>query len=125
MPVKFKYGSGKVPFFAWKGRRFMRTSADFIEMKRLHQPIAMLTAYDAPTAKAQAEAGIDIILVGDSVGTNMLGYQSEQEVTLADMLHHASAVRRGAPGSFMIVDLPYKSYETPQMAVANAQSLLA
>lgn len=103
----------------------MRRSADFIEMKQQGRPIAMLTAYDAPTARAQALAGIDIILVGDSVGTNMLGYQSEREVTLDDMLHHASAVRRGAPEGFVIVDLPYATYETPQLAVENAQKLVA
>jgi 3-methyl-2-oxobutanoate hydroxymethyltransferase len=102
----------------------MRKSADFIQMKQRGQPIAMLTAYDAPTAKACALAGVDILLVGDSVGTNMLGLQSEREVTLADMLHHARAVRRGAPDSFIIVDLPYKTYETPPMAVENAQKLI-
>ena len=55
----------------------------------------MLTCYDYPTARMQDEAGIDIVFVGDSVGTNILGYKSEMEVTMADMLHHLKAVRRG------------------------------
>jgi 3-methyl-2-oxobutanoate hydroxymethyltransferase len=93
----------------------------FFEMKRQRRPIAVLTAYDAPTAKAEAEAGVDILLVGDSVGTNMLGYRSEKEVTLADICHHVRAVRRGAPEAAIIGDLPYCTYETPDMALANAR----
>jgi len=96
----------------------------FLDMKRRGEPIAMLTAYDAPTARAQAAAGVDILLVGDSVGTNMLGYASEQEVTLADMAHHVAAVRRGAPESYIIGDLPFATYEAPAEAVANARTLL-
>lgn len=95
----------------------------FVEMKRKGEKISMLTAYDYPTAKAEAEAGIDIILVGDSVGTNILGYESEQQVTLADILHHLRAVRRGAPKSVILADLPYRTYETPELAVANAEKL--
>jgi 3-methyl-2-oxobutanoate hydroxymethyltransferase len=97
----------------------------FFEMKRQGAPIAVLTAYDAPTAKAEAEAGVDILLVGDSVGVNMLGYASETEVTLADMRHHIAAVRRGAPDAAIIGDLPYKTYETPQLALASAAQLIA
>lgn len=103
----------------------MSRTARFFEMKQRGEKIAMLTAYDYPTAKAEAEAGIDIILVGDSVGTNMLGYQSEQEVTLADIAHHLRAVRRGAPDTFLLADLPYRTYETVDMAVANAKILAA
>jgi 3-methyl-2-oxobutanoate hydroxymethyltransferase len=103
----------------------MRTSFDFLSMKREGRPIAMLTAYDAPTAKAEAESGVDIILVGDSVGTNVLGYKSEREVTLADICHHTAAVRRGAPETFVLSDLPYLTYETPEEAVANARKLVA
>ena len=72
----------------------MRVLARFAEMKRKGEKIAMLTAYDAPQARAQEEAGIDVILVGDSVGVNILGYSSEREVTLADMAHHIA--RRAA-----------------------------
>jgi 3-methyl-2-oxobutanoate hydroxymethyltransferase len=102
----------------------MGTPARFFEMKRAGRPIAMLTAYDAPTAAAEAAAGMDILLVGDSLGTNMLGYKSEREVTLADMAHHARAVRRGAPQAVIVVDLPYATYETPAMALANARVLV-
>lgn len=95
----------------------------FFEMKRRGEKISMLTAYDYPTAKAEAEAGVDILLVGDSVGTNILGYASEQEVTLADIAHHVRAVRRGAPQSVILADLPYSTYDTPDMAVTNARKL--
>jgi 3-methyl-2-oxobutanoate hydroxymethyltransferase len=95
-----------------------------LEKKRQGKPIAVLTAYDYPTAKAEAEAGIDIILVGDSVGTNVLGYASEKEVTLADIAHHVRAVRRGAPQTPILADLPYRSYEQPAAAVANARVLI-
>jgi 3-methyl-2-oxobutanoate hydroxymethyltransferase len=102
-----------------------RTTARFFDMKRHGEKITVLTAYDYPTAKAEAEAGIDIILIGDSVGTNMLGYTSEKEVTLADIAHHVRAVRRGAPDTVLIADLPYQTYETAEMAVANAKLLIA
>ena len=74
----------------------MRLLARFAEMKRKGEKIAMLTAYDAPQARAQEAAGIDVILVGDSVGVNMLGYASEREVTLADMARVVSQVQRSA-----------------------------
>ena len=90
-----------------------KKTARFFDMKRKGQPIAVLTGYDAPTAKAEEAAGVDIILVGDSVGTTMLGYASERDVTLADMCHHVGAVRRGAPKTTIIADLPYRSYDTP------------
>lgn len=102
----------------------MSKTARFFEMKREGRPIAVLTAYDAPTAKAEAEAGVDILLVGDSVGMNMLGYASEKEVTLADICHHVRAVRRGAPEAAIIGDLPYMTYETPDMALANARLVI-
>ncbi len=101
----------------------MSQASRFFEMKRRAEKIAMLTAYDYPTAKAEVEAGVDILLVGDSVGTNILGYQSEQEVTLADIAHHVRAVRRGAAHATILTDLPYKTYDTPEMAVANARLL--
>ncbi|HEY1736670.1 MAG TPA: 3-methyl-2-oxobutanoate hydroxymethyltransferase, partial [Methylovirgula sp.] len=81
------------------------------------------TAYDAPTAKAEAEAGVDILLVGDSLGTNILGYQSEKEVTLSDIAHHVRAVRRGAPHIAILADLPNRTNETPAKALANAREL--
>jgi len=97
----------------------------FFDMKQQAAPIVMLTAYDAPTAKAEWEAGVDIILVGDSVGTNILGYASEKDVTLSDICHHTSAVRRGAAEAFILADLPYKTYETPDAAVTHARALIA
>ncbi len=101
----------------------MDIKARFSEMKRQGRPIAVLTGYDFPTAKAEAEAGVDLILVGDSVGTNLLGYASEQDVQLADIAHHVRAVRRGAPATPILADLPYHTYETPEMAVASARTL--
>ena len=71
------------------------TSEGLTLKKRAGEPIAVLTCYDYPTARCQDEAGVDIIFVGDSVGTNVLGYSSEKEVTLDDMAHHLKAVRRG------------------------------
>ncbi|MGH6811522.1 MAG: 3-methyl-2-oxobutanoate hydroxymethyltransferase [Methylocella sp.] len=101
-----------------------KDTARFFDMKRKVEPIAVLTGYDAPTAKAEEAAGIDIILVGDSVGTNMLGYASERDVTLADMCHHVGAVRRGAPKTTIIADLPYRSYGTPEIAVKSSRRLI-
>jgi 3-methyl-2-oxobutanoate hydroxymethyltransferase len=103
----------------------MSKAARFFDMKRRGAKIAVLTAYDAPTSRAEAQAGVDIILVGDSVGANMLGYASEREVTLADMRHHIAAARRGAPEAAIIGDLPFQTYDTPAAAVANAKELVA
>ena len=92
--------------------------------KQARQKITMLTGYDYPTACLEDQAGIDIILVGDSVGTNVLGYASEREVTMGDMVHHLKAVRRGVVQAYLLADLPYQSYETPQLALDNASTLL-
>jgi 3-methyl-2-oxobutanoate hydroxymethyltransferase len=97
----------------------------FRAKKQARQKISMLTGYDYPTACLEDQAGIDIILVGDSVGTNVLGYASEREVTMADMVHHLKAVRRGVVQAFVLADLPYQSYATPQLAFENATTLLA
>ena len=95
----------------------------FRDMKRRGEKIVVLTAYDAPTARIEVEAGVDIILVGDSVGVNVLGYGHEREVTLADMTHHIAAVRRGAPHAYLIGDLPYATYDTPREAQESARRL--
>ena len=92
--------------------------------KHEQQPITVLTCYDYPTARMQDEAGIDIIFVGDSVGTNILGYKSEMEVTMADMLHHLKAVRRGVTDAYLLIDLPYGSDRNSKQAVANANLFL-
>jgi 3-methyl-2-oxobutanoate hydroxymethyltransferase len=99
--------------------------ANFVAKKRAQEPIVMVTCYDYPTAQMEDAAGIDIIFVGDSVGTNVLGYTAETEVTMADMLHHLKAVRRGVQAAYLLVDLPYGAYDTPQLALANARRLVA
>lgn len=103
----------------------MKKTAEYLKAARqAGRKITMLTCYDFPTAVIQQAADIDVIFVGDSVGTNMLGYTSEREVTLADMMHHLRAVRRGVTDAYLLVDLPYMTYETPEMALANARQLL-
>ena len=92
--------------------------------KREQQPITVLTCYDYPTACLQDEAGIDIVFVGDSVGTNVLGYKSEVEVTMADMRHHLQAVRRGVTGAYLLVDMPYAADRDVKQAVTNANLFL-
>jgi len=91
--------------------------------KKSNIPITMVTAYDFPTAQIIDEAGIDSILVGDSVGTNYLGLTSEREVTVNDMLHHTKAVRRGVNNAFLIVDLPYGCADNLDSALKNSQLL--
>ena len=86
--------------------------------------LAMLTAYDYPSARLVAEAGIDLILVGDSLGMVVLGYDSTVPVTVDEMLHHTKAARRGAPQAFLIADMPFLSYGTPEQALANAARLM-
>jgi 3-methyl-2-oxobutanoate hydroxymethyltransferase len=86
--------------------------------------LAMLTAYDYPTAKLVAEAGVDLILVGDSLGMVVLGYDSTVPVTMDDMVHHTKAARRGAPNAFLIADLPFLSYGTLEEALVNSARLM-
>jgi len=100
------------------------TVADIARMHTNGERIPMLTAYDFPTARLLDEAGIPMLLVGDSLGTNMLGYDSEMRVTMADMLHHAAAVTRGARRALVIGDMPFLAYATPSEAVDNAGRLL-
>lgn len=76
-----------------------------------NEPITMLTCYDYPTAFFQEQAGIDMILVGDSLGMTMLGYETTLPVTMEDMIRHAQAVRRGSPNAWLIGDMPYMSYQ--------------
>jgi 3-methyl-2-oxobutanoate hydroxymethyltransferase len=98
-----------------------------VDIARMHadgERIAMLTAYDYPTAKLLDEAGIPLLLVGDSVGRAMLGYDGEIRVTMADMLHHTAAVVRGARRALVVGDMPFLSYATPDEAVANAGRFL-
>jgi 3-methyl-2-oxobutanoate hydroxymethyltransferase len=85
------------------------------------EPITWLTCYDYPTAYLQEEAGIDMILVGDSLGMTMLGYETTLPVTMEDMIRHTQAVRRGAPNVFLVGDMPYMSYQpSVETAIRNA-----
>ncbi len=90
------------------------------------EPITWLTGYDYPTAYFQEQAGLDMILVGDSLGMTMLGYDSTLPVTMDDMIRHTQAVRRGAPNAFVIGDMPYMSYQpSVETAVRNAGRFMA
>ena len=92
-----------------------------LELKRKKgERWVMLTAYDFPTARLAAEGGVDVILVGDSLGMVVLGYDSTVPVTMEDMLHHTRAARRGAPETFIVADMPFMSYATKEQALANA-----
>lgn len=103
----------------------MKSTADFKKMKMNGERISMLTAYDAPGAKLAEEAGIDTLLVGDSVGMVVLGYESTIPVTVQDMVHHTKAVKRGAGSTFIVSDLPFLSYHaSEQEAFAAARILL-
>jgi 3-methyl-2-oxobutanoate hydroxymethyltransferase len=89
-------------------------------------PITMLTCYDFPTAYFQEQAEIDIILVGDSLGMTMLGYDSTLPVTMDDMIRHTQAVRRGSPNAWLIGDMPYMSYQPGvETAIRNAGRFMA
>ncbi|MGW8144193.1 MAG: 3-methyl-2-oxobutanoate hydroxymethyltransferase [Anaerolineales bacterium] len=90
------------------------------------EPITMLTCYDYPTAHFQEQAEIDMILVGDSLGMTMLGYESTLPVTMEDMVRHSKAVRIGSPNAWLIGDMPYMSYQpSVETAILNAGRLMA
>jgi 3-methyl-2-oxobutanoate hydroxymethyltransferase len=89
-------------------------------------PITMLTCYDYPTGYLQEEAGIDMILVGDSLGMTMLGYESTLPVTMDDMIRHSQAVRRGSANAWLIGDMPYMSYQpSVETAIRSAGRFMA
>jgi len=90
----------------------MKTTADFRKMKQQKEAIAMITAYDAPSAKMVEQAGVDIILVGDSLGMVVLGYDSTVPVTIDDMVLHTKAVKRGAKDTFVVTDMPFLTYHS-------------
>jgi len=90
------------------------------------EPISWLTCYDYPTAYFQEQAGMDMLLVGDSLGMTMLGYDGTLPVTMDDMIRHTQAVRRGAPTAFLVGDMPYMSYQaSTESAVLNAGRFMA
>lgn len=102
----------------------MHSRTDLLKMKENNDKITMITAYDYPSAKQVEAAGADTILVGDSLGMVVLGYESTTKVTLDDMIHHARAVRRGARDTFVVVDMPFMSYhESLASSIRNAARL--
>ncbi len=95
------------------------------QMKEKGEKISMLTAYDYSTAKLEDEAGVNTILVGDSLGNVILGYEDTISVTMEDMIHHGAAVARGAKNALVIIDMPFMSYQTSVYdAVVNAGRLM-
>ena len=110
---------------AGASQRKKATTTTFRQKKVHGEPITMLTAYDYPTALAEDQAGIDSILVGDSLGMVVLGYQNTLPVTMQDMLHHCKAVARGAKFALLIGDMPFMSYQaSTEEAVRNAGRFL-
>lgn len=101
------------------------TITTFLDYKRQGRKITMLTAYDASTAEMLEQSGIDVILVGDSLATVVLGYPSTTDVSMDEMIHHAKAVRRGAKKTFIVGDLPLKAIEKgPQQALLSAHRFI-
>jgi 3-methyl-2-oxobutanoate hydroxymethyltransferase len=102
-----------------------RTIPDIVAMKAAGEKITMLTAYEVGLARMIDAAGIDVVLVGDSLGNVVLGYESTVPVTMAEMLHHARAVRRGVEQALLVGDMPFMSYQTsPYDAVVNGGRFL-
>lgn len=94
-------------------------------MKKKGKKIVMLTAYDAPTAAILSEVGVDMILVGDSVGNSLLGYESTIPVTLEDVIHHSAAVARARPDCLIVGDMPFMSYKiSSEQALENCSLML-
>lgn len=102
----------------------MLTTLDFLRMKEENDKITMVTAYDYPSAKQVESAGVDMILVGDSLGMVVLGYDSTTKVTLDDMIHHGKAVKRGASNTFIVVDMPFMTYHASlEQSITNATKI--
>lgn len=98
-----------------------KTIHDFMHMKEKGEKVAWVTAYDYPTAHFAEQAGMDMILVGDSLGMVVLGYDSTIPVTMEDCISHCQAVRRGAPNTWVVGDMPFMSYQkSDEDAVENA-----
>ena len=98
---------------------------DFYQMKQKKELITFLTAYDYPTAQFAEAAGLDMLLVGDSLGMCVYGYSGTVPVTMEQMIYHSDAVRRGAPNTFVIGDMPFMSYQSSvEKAVENAGRFL-
>ncbi|MDE6003953.1 MAG: 3-methyl-2-oxobutanoate hydroxymethyltransferase [Oscillospiraceae bacterium] len=103
----------------------MNTVSTLLQQKQSGDIITMLTAYDYTTAKIMDECGVNSILIGDSLGMVMLGYENTLPVTMEDMIYHTKAVSRGAKNAFVVADMPFMSYQVSvQEAVANAGRLI-
>ncbi|WP_456464402.1 3-methyl-2-oxobutanoate hydroxymethyltransferase [Persephonella sp.] len=103
----------------------MKTINDFLEAKKQNRKIAMISTYDYWSARICEEAGVDCILVGDSLGMVMQGLETTLPVTVDQMIYHAKAVRKGAPKTFIIVDMPFMSYQiSPEDALKNAGKIM-
>lgn len=108
-----------------KGKKMKKTVSTFQNAKKNGEKVTMLTAYDYSTAKLVDEAGIDSILVGDSLGNVILGYEDTISVTMEDMIHHGAAVARGAKDALIVIDMPFMSYQASVYdAVVNAGRLM-
>jgi len=103
----------------------VKTTPEFITAAKGRTRIAALTAYDFPMTRLLDQAGIPLILVGDSLGMVVLGYPDTTHVTIEEMEHHTRAAARAKPRALLAADLPFHSYETPEAAVANARRLVA
>ncbi|MFM7215238.1 MAG: 3-methyl-2-oxobutanoate hydroxymethyltransferase, partial [Verrucomicrobiota bacterium] len=101
-----------------------KLSCGDIQSLKGREPIAVLTAYDHPTARLLDEVGIPVLLVGDSLGMVVLGFLDTTHVTMDHMVHHVAAVARAHPRALIGADLPHLSYRTPEEGVANARRLL-
>ena len=97
---------------------------NFRDKKQRGERVTALTAYDYPTARLLDESGIDIILVGDSLGMVVLGYEDTTQVTLPEMVHHTRAVARGVKHALLVGDLPIHTYDDPKQAVSSARALI-
>lgn len=103
----------------------MKRPIDFLQMKETQEKITMLTAYDYPSARNAEKVDVDMILVGDSLGMVVLGYDSTIPVTIADMIHHTKAARRGAPDTFIVTDMPFLSYHgSVAETIQNARQII-
>ena len=102
----------------------MKITIEKIKSMKGNEKISMLTAYDYSTARIIDEAGIDIALIGDSLGMVILGYETTQKVTMRDMMGHTGAVARGIKNAHVVADMPYKSYDDEENAIKNAKLLI-
>ena len=100
------------------------TLADLQRMKQQGEKIACLTCYDASFTRVLETAGVDMFIIGDSLGMVLMGYESTVPVTMDDMIHHAASVARVGRHAYRVVDFPYKTYETRQQALDNARRLI-